>query len=159
MQVLISDANILLDLEVAQITELIFELPYVFKTPDILYETELKAQHSHLISFGLVCASLTAESMRLAYQLNQQYQQPSLNDVFALALAKQENCPLLTGDRQLRKSAENEAVIVKGTLWLIEQLVIHQQLSKAQANIAYDEMEKQGRRLPFKLARERLSEL
>lgn len=159
MQVLISDANILLDLEVAQITELIFELPYVFKTPDILYETELKAQHAHLTSLGLVCASLSAESMVLAYQLNQQYQQPSLNDVFAIVLAKQENCPLLTGDRELRKSAENEAVIVKGTLWLMEQLVIHQQLSKAQANIAYDEMEKQGRRLPFKLARERLNEL
>ncbi len=159
MQVLISDANILIDMEVANLIHLIFQLPYQFTTPDMLYETELKEQHAHLLTLGLQVSELNSESMLLAYQLNERYNQPSLNDIFALVLAKQENCPLLTGDGQLRKSAENESVEVKGTIWLVEQLVIHQIITLAQARQAYTDMEGNRRRLPFKTARDRLTSL
>ena len=35
MQVLISDANILIDMEEAELIEKMFELPYLFTIPDI----------------------------------------------------------------------------------------------------------------------------
>lgn len=38
---------------------------------------------------------------------------------FALALAKSENCPLLSGDQALRKAADAEAVEVYGTIGLL----------------------------------------
>lgn len=40
-----------------------------------------------------------------------------------------ETCPLLTGDAALRQTAESEQVEVKGTVWLIEELVRQQCLS------------------------------
>lgn len=158
MHVLISDANILIDLEVGGLIEGMFALPYEFMTPDILFEQELRRNHAHLLKLGLRLGELTGESMVYAYQLNAQNFQPSLNDAFALALAKQQNCPLLTGDLNLRKMAENEAVIVKGTLWLVEQLVIHSVISVEMALSAYDQMASQGRRLPFEMAKQRINE-
>ena len=49
MHVLISDANILIDLEVGGIIEGMFDLPYEFITPDILFEQELRRNHAHLL--------------------------------------------------------------------------------------------------------------
>jgi len=48
MQLYISDANILIDLEVCGILSKMFELPYAFAIPDILYMEELEALHSDL---------------------------------------------------------------------------------------------------------------
>ena len=159
MHVLISDANILIDLEVGGIIEGMFDLPYEFITPDILFEQELRRNHAHLLNLGLRLGELTGESMMYAYELNAQNSQPSLNDAFALALAKQQNCPLLTGDLNLRKMAESEAVIVKGTLWLVEQLVIHSVISVEVALSAYDQMANHCRRLPFDMAKKRINEV
>lgn len=48
MQLLISDANILIDLEEGQLIELMFQLPYQFSIPDVLFEEELEEEHQHL---------------------------------------------------------------------------------------------------------------
>jgi len=106
MQVLISDANILIDLEEGLLLDQIFALPFVFKIPDVLFVEELSEQHGHLLALGLQLGELREDSMQQIFQLTQTYSQPSRNDCFALALAKQENCPLLTGDRNLRRTAE-----------------------------------------------------
>ena len=66
---------------------------------------------------------------------------------------------MLTGDGRLRKAAEQEAVIVMGTIWLVEQMVIHQIIDKAKAEAAYDQMEASGSRLPWKQARARMAQL
>ena len=89
----------------------------------------------------------------------QRYAGPSRNDCFALALAKQEACPLLTGDLALRKAAEKEAVIVMGTIWVVEQMVHHGVINKAEASAAYDRMQAAGSRLPWKVARSQLQAL
>lgn len=77
----------------------------------------------------------------------------------ALALAKQEKCPLLTGDRDLKKAAELEGVFVSGTLWLVEQLVIHSLISVETAKQSYEQMKANGRRLPWDLAMQHLDAL
>ena len=41
----------------------------------------------------------------------------------SLSLALQENCPLLTGDRNLRKAADQEGVQVHGTIWLVSEML------------------------------------
>jgi hypothetical protein len=108
---------------------------------------------------GLSLKEVSSESMMYAMQLTGTYTQASRNDCFALALAKQEQCPLLTGDMALRKAAEKEAAIVKGTIWLVSQLVVHQQINTEQAREAYSQMEANGRRLPWTIAEKALVEL
>lgn len=158
-QLLISDANILIDMEEGDLLEAMFQLPYDFATPDILFFEELEEEHAHLLGLGLALKEVSSASMMYAMQLTGTYTQASRNDCFALALAKQEQCPLLTGDMALRKAAEKEAAIVKGTVWLVSQLVVHQKINTEQARAAYRQMQTNGRRLPWAIAEQALVEL
>jgi len=159
MQVLISDANVLIDMETGGLLELMFRLPFQFKVSDLLYADELSQQHSHLLSLGLVQAELAPEGMLDAMRMVQAYAGPSRYDCFSLALAKQESCPLLTGDADLRKAAAEEDVTVKGTIWIVEQLVELNLIDTQQAQMAYEQMQAAGSRLPWSDAFSRLQKL
>ncbi|WP_207903092.1 hypothetical protein [Rheinheimera sp. D18] len=50
MYLLISDANILIDLEEGQLLEIFFNLPYQFKVPDVLFHEELSEHDIELLS-------------------------------------------------------------------------------------------------------------
>lgn len=152
MLLLISDANILIDMEEGELLEQLFKLPYEFHIPDILFFEELEERHSHLLARGLVLAELESETMLHALELTARYTKASRNDCFALALAAQRQCPLLTGDQALRNAAENEAVMVQGTLWLMKMLVKRKLISTAEARNAYQKMRNGHRRLPWELA-------
>lgn len=159
MQLLISDANIFIDLEEGNLLDKLFLLPYTFKTPDILYAEELEAEHSHLMAMGLTLTEVNEQSLSYAMGLISQHKATSTNDCFALVCAKQEACPLLTGDDALRKLAHQEGVVVMGTVWIIEQMVHQAIIDKATAETAYIKMKQAGRRLPWKHALQRLSEM
>ncbi len=152
MLVFISDANILIDVEVGGLMAPMFSLGYQFAVPDVLYFEELAEQHAHWRDMGLIVQSLRAEGVARVQALSQKYKHPSRNDLFALALAEQAQCPLLTGDAALRSSAEAERVEVKGTVWLVTEMVRQQCITSTVARVAYKAMQDQGRRLPWKLA-------
>lgn len=158
MQLLISDADILIDLEEGELLAQLFTLPYRFTVPDILYFEELEGQHAHLLGLGLELAELNPGTMLYAVELVGRVRGPSRNDCFALALARQENCPLLSGDEALRKAALLEAVEVKGTLWVVEELVRSEVITVEQAHEAYLRMRANARRLPWAIAHQRLDE-
>jgi predicted nucleic acid-binding protein len=157
MQLLISDANIFIDLLDGGILEPLFKLPFEFLTPDILYYEELEELHTHLLDMGLQLGALDGKEMELVGHLADQYRGPSRTDCMALVLAQKESCPLLTGDRDLRHAARQEGVLVNGTIWLIEQLLGHKLLTVDEAYLSLEAMEHSGRRLPWKLARERIA--
>ena len=73
MLLLISDANILIDIEDGNLTPVIFRLPYEIAVPDILFELELRERHSHLLEAGLKVKSLTAESVKKTESLSFKY--------------------------------------------------------------------------------------
>lgn len=98
-----------------------------------------------LIDMGLSVRELSAETMMYAFEITQKAHGPSRNDCFAIALAKQERCPLLSGDRDLRKLAEEELITVKGTLWIIETMIKESLLSVDSARVAYQKMRDSGR--------------
>ena len=149
MLLLISDANILIDIEDGNLTPVIFRLPYEIAVPDILFELELRERHSHLLKAGLKVKSLTAESVKKTEFLTQQYPRPSMMDHSALALALQERCPLLTGDKDLRIAAKKEGVEVHGTIWIIEELMNQKIIQQSQAKGSFDAMRVKGSRLPW----------
>lgn len=147
-RLLISDANILIDMEVGSLIDDMFRLPYTFGTPNMLYEQELAQYHAHLPKKGLQLMELEAEGIGLMVILGQKYTGVSSNDLAALSLAQQEAVPLLTGDGKLRQVCLEENVEVHGTVWLVGELLTVKFISATQARTAYDLMEADGSRLP-----------
>ena len=150
-QLLISDANILIDMEVGGLLRPMFRLDATFAVPNILFEEELRGQHPRLPRLGLKSLDLNATSVEYADNVIAKYRAigASINDLLALALAKQEQCPLLTGDAKLRIAAESEQVEFHGTLWLVEQMVGARVIIGRQAGAAYRKMRDAERRLPW----------
>ena len=73
-------------------------------------------------------------------------------------MAEAENCPLLTGDAALRVAAESENVEVKGTIWLIMEMVRERRITVAVARAALNKMRENGRRLPWDVAEQLLND-
>ncbi len=144
MLLLISDANILMDVEMGDLVAPMFSLAYQFAVPDILYYEELEGQHAHLLDMGLQIRSLSSKSVERVQSLSQTYVRPGRNDLFALALAEVEKCPLLTGDAALRQAAETELIEVKGTIWLISEMVREQRITVAVARGSLHKMRVNG---------------
>lgn len=151
MLLLISDANILIDLEDGGIIALLFLLPWKISTPDVLFAEEMEEQHPGLPALGLALGELGEEAMGHVQRLSQTYPGPSRYDcmALALALALQEACPLLSGDRALRQAADQEGVEVHGTVWTVEQMLIHGLLDADAARQAFNAMRRTARRLPW----------
>lgn len=159
MQLLISDSNVLIDLIVINQIDNMFKLPYSFIVPDILYDQELKNDHSDLLEKGLKIKELSSKTIIYSMGLMDKYDKPGRNDLFALALAKQESSPLITEDQDLRDAAEKEAVVLYGTIWVIEQLIVYKFITVDDARIFYLEMKEKKRRLPWKIANAQLEEI
>lgn len=152
MPLLISDANVLIDMEVGELLERMFSLPHEFVTPDLLYANELEEHHPYLPRLGLQLQGLDGDGIRAVTMFRQRYRRVSTYDCAALALAVNLECRLLTGDLALREAARQEELEVVGTLWLVEEMIVHQLISARQALSAFDHMRRNGRRLPWKQA-------
>lgn len=136
-----------------------FQLPEQFAVPDILFAEELEAQHAELVQKGLQVKEMDEATVIEAIRLSQRYRKPGQNDINALALAITEECPLLTGDLDLRNAAKKESVDVRGTLWLIQRMYDESLISKEQAKTAYNKMQEAGRRLPWHLVKKQLGKI
>ncbi|WP_376694251.1 PIN domain-containing protein [Wenzhouxiangella sp. EGI_FJ10409] len=159
MALIISDANILIDLECAELTPRIFRLDLELAVPDALYRDELSQHHGELPALGLQLYELSPELISQAFALRARYSGPSTYDLFALVLALDRECPLLTGDKQLRRLAVEKGVGVFGTLWLMEQLFDAALLSIDQMDSAYQTMLNDQRWLPEREIRRQLARL
>lgn len=168
MWLLISDANILIDMEAGALLETLFRLPMQFGIPDLLYYEEIEEGSPGLEDLGLLIMEVSGDFVKYAEQLPGQYNhtlparngpKPSHNDYLALALAKQESCTLLTGDANLRVVASKEQVTVMGTIGLLCAMVENQLLSVDDAFKALERMKDGKRRLPWPEAEKVLNAL
>lgn len=132
-----------------RLIKVMFKLPYKFATPDIIYVEELEEQHAYLPTLGLEIHTLDGTLIEKVEIYAMQYRKPSRNDLFALVLAQDKNCPLITGDGDLRKAATNEGIEVHGTIWLVKEMVEAELITILQAKSAFNEMRTRGRRLPW----------
>lgn len=156
---LISDANIFIDLEDGGLLDALFRLPEPIGVPDLLFEDELRQRHEHLLDHGLVLIELSAETLVRVLDLARRYEKPGRLDLSALGAAEQEGCPLLTGDKALRSAAQAEGVEVHGTLWLAERLVTAQVITVSELREAYSKMKATDRRLPWAEVEKQLQRL
>jgi predicted nucleic acid-binding protein len=147
---LVSDTNILLDWEDGGRLDVLFALGATLVIPDVLLAEELADRAARLKEFGLQAQPLGPEGIVRAATLARTHRKPGRIDLLALALAEQEGCPLLTGDRDLRAAAEAEGVVVHGSLWLAEEAVAVGALAASELRSVYRRMREAGRRLPWK---------
>ena len=138
-------------MECGGLLDRMFAVDYEFAVLDVLFEEELAAEHPDLPAKGLRVLGLTDVGVTHATELitNQSKSGISRIDLLAMALAIQESCPLLTGDRRLRELCDELGYEVRGTLWLVQTLYDAGFITHAQADAAYDAMKEQGRRLPW----------
>lgn len=148
---LISDANVLIDVIDGGIVDEMFMLDYTFGVPDALFHYELKAHYPWLPGKGLNVMELAAEAVQDTFQLAVRHGKAGVsnNDCMALALARQANCPLLTGDAALRQVAFNEGCTVRGTVWLLEEMFNAGVVDIDKVKAAYEGMKASGSRLPW----------
>lgn len=131
MPVLVSDTSVLIDLERGSLLESVFDLPFEFAVPDLLYERELKKHGGpELIGMGLRVEELDVAAIALALQYRRAQRRLSLPDCFALALAKTCAWMLLSGDGALRVLAPKEDVECRGVFWLLDCLHEHRILGR-----------------------------
>jgi len=147
-RLLISDANILIDMKVGGIIEAMFRLPFSYATPEILFNQELQAYHPELPDLGLKLLELEPAGIQRVVELGESYTGVSSNDLAALVLAEQTKSTLLTGDNRLRQVSIEQNIDVHGTVWLVEETLVAKEISIDQAKVAYQLMEEDGSRLP-----------
>lgn len=153
----VSDANVLIDIEDGGLSNSMFSLPNTeFCVPDVLFEQELRKNHSHLQDIGLCLCSLSGAFVAEVHALAQQHERVSRLDLFALQLAREKSALLLTGDRALCNVAARYQIECHGTIWLVERMVRHQVIQMAVARSAYGRMRAAGSRLPWEDAECRL---
>src|SRR5262245_24667274 len=140
MLLLISDANILIDIEVGGLTARMFSLEDRFALPDVLFYQELEDQHGYLREMGVEVLEVDELAVARFEVLAQRYQRPSRMDLFALALAMRERCALLTGDKCLRAAAEQEQIQVHGSLWLVAEMLLAGTVTPHVARSAFQRM-------------------
>lgn len=125
MKYISSDTNVWIDFVTINRIALPFRLPYTYLMNQDAIDEELLSPpdfKEQLLSAGLVSTELTDAEFFLAEEYGLRYRKLSTHDRIALAIAKQRNITLLTGDQALRKAANAEGVSLIGTIGILDQL-------------------------------------
>ena len=123
MPVLVSDTSVLIDLDRGSLLEHLFQLPYDFCVPDLLFKRELAGDlGNRLRELGLDVVELSSEELARATSVRRTVKVLSTPDTFAFSVAEARRWTLLTGDLALRRLAEQHGVEMHGVLWVIDEL-------------------------------------
>lgn len=154
-----------MDLAKSGLVEATVRLPFEFVIPDVMVAEELLDLGDYttdqLLALGFKVGSLDGKGVATAFTYAGEFRaELSRQDCFALTLAEMQKCVLMTGDRRLRRVAENKAIEVHGLLWLIDLMIEHQVMPLAEVLTGLERLAADPKvRLPRKLVGERLSRL
>lgn len=82
---------------------------------------EPKGIQEELLKNGLLCVSMSDEEFILARKVYEENPKLSFYDCVAFAVAKCRKWDLMTGDKRLRRYAEQHQVKVYGLLWVVKK--------------------------------------
>lgn len=145
MEYISSDTNVWIDFNIISRMNLPFLLPYTYIMYTESMESELlnpEGFKDQLAEAGLVGVDITIEEFFLAQSWGPLYPKLSIQDRIALAIAKQRDITLLTGDKALRMAAAQEGVHVIGTLGILDQLFDGQYIAKDEYLYCLQEFQK-----------------
>ena len=165
MEFVSSDTNVWIDFSIINRTSLPFRLPYKYIMNTDAIEDELLSPvglGAELLKCGLIGVELELNEFELAELYGRKYLSLSIYDRIALAIAKNRNIILLTGDGMLRKAAVKEEVKVIGTIGILDALYKGHHIDKAEYGTCLVELQKhngQKVRLPKSEIEARLNQL
>lgn len=165
MEIVVNDTNILIDLSNAGLLQHCKILNLDFRTLDFVMEEISDAGQltsvQRIIDDGtLKVHSLDGAMMRKVFEKIAFYEGKSNispTDASVMVYAKENDCRLLTGDKKLRTTAENENVKVSGILFIIDLMI-----GKIDNKLLLESLEsllKSNNRLPKNLIEERIEKL
>lgn len=130
MKVAIKDSNVFIDLELMGLLEPIRQLDIEIVTSAFVVQELEEGEHNTSLSYirtGIIqVALISGEEMATsfaAFMEENQNQGLSATDLSVLFLAHREGAIVLTGDGLMRKYARTWGLEVRGTLWIMDQLV------------------------------------
>lgn len=137
MNFAISDANIFIDLFAIELIEEFFQLNLTLHTTDLVIN-ELELAEQLLLKKHIGLGKLTVkkledvelEELRETAIISKKLSKP---DISVYAYAMEISAMILTSDRRLRTEAQEKGFEVHGVLWLFEQLIEQEILSKTNA--------------------------
>lgn len=156
IKVVVADTNIWIDFATGNILDRLFQLPYDFSVPEIVFHSEIKYYDwSELVLDNAIIEKLNSEEVTLATQYKsidtqRDGKEPNFNDCTCLSLAKSRDWTLATNDVRLRRIAEGILQNVKNTEWIFNELLAYEIIDAETANTALKVMKEEGRKkLPF----------
>lgn len=147
-KILVSDTNIWIDLHRCTLLETVFKLPHQFVTTEFVWRELRKPPGQQLTDLGLTIEALSSDETLQLFDLKQSLKNSSLADVSCYFVARDRGWTLLTNDGALRKSGHQAKLDVRGVLWILDELELHQVLSPAELASALTSMLDAGARLP-----------
>lgn len=122
----INDANILIDFCKLRLLDALFQLAYNFCTVDAVWEelrTDQQDEYTpYIISGKFKIEEMEVSEMEEVITVRISRPQLSLPDCTALVYAKIHKGVLLSSDKNLRSTAIKNKVMVKGHLWIFDEL-------------------------------------
>jgi predicted nucleic acid-binding protein len=127
-RVIVNDASCLIDLRKGRLLHVLCALPYEFIVPLPVRASEIldftPQEWAILDGSGMATYDLPPAQVGQAFDIKKQHGRLSANDCFCLVTARvHAEAILLTGDRLLRRVAEDDGIAAHGVLWVVEQLL------------------------------------
>lgn len=154
----ILDTSVIIDLYAGGLLDKLPLLPFRLLTADVIVAELQVPDGQELVKQGLAIGELSGAQVLEVHRLVSRYRRVSTNDLFALVLAKSSGATLLTSDRHLAKAAQEQAVTVHGTLWILDEMVRTGLIAPAAAAEGLQQMLLSGSRLPRTECQRRLDE-
>ena len=131
MDIVVKDANIIIDLLNTGLAQHCWQLDLEFHTTlhvfrEIRDDTQRLLMMDMIISGELIVDDFLDEEYERFLQMVEAFDEEnnlSDADCSVIILAQRYNCRLLTSDRKLKRQAENYGLKVNGLLWIVDAIV------------------------------------
>jgi predicted nucleic acid-binding protein len=152
MKIVISDTNIFIDLLNTALLEDFLKLKIEVHTTDFvlveLYAEQVKILEKKIEDEQLIIDKANEDDLDEIIKLQSEKTSLSINDISVYYFAKKQKAMILTGDRSFRKYAEENEIEVKGILWIFDELLNNELLSKKVLAGKLRTLMKTNKRLP-----------
>lgn len=131
MKIIVNDTNIFIDLHSVGLLEELCRLPYDIHTVDFVVaeieDTEQREIFDKLVDENrIIVDGFTAdEVLEIVEEHSAVSGNLSIPDCSVCYFARKHNVPMLTGDRRLRRYAEQQSIEVHGILFIFDEFVRH----------------------------------
>ena len=163
MKILVNDTNIFIDLHSVGLLEEMCRLPYEIHTVDLVVaeiaDADQRRIFDELVARGEISVDgFTAdEVIEIVEEHSSVSGNLSIPDCSVCYFARKHNVPMLTGDRRLRRYAEEQSIEVHDILFIFDELVRHDIISTSMAADRLEELFAINARLPKAEIRDRIN--